>query len=88
MKSIIEELYYGNIEPTELNNGESALKLKRKLSELVKIEQELTAALADKDKERFLRCMEQYNELSGLSCADSFVSGFKLGAKFACEMFT
>lgn len=88
MKSIIEELYYGNIEPTELNNGESALKLKRKLGELAKIEQELTEALTDKDKERFLRCMEQYNEFSGLSCADSFVTGFKLGAKFACEMFT
>lgn len=88
MKSIIEELYYGNIEPTELNNGESALKLKRKLSELVKIEEELTEALTDGDKEKFLKCIEQYNEFSGLSCADSFVTGFKLGARFACEMFT
>lgn len=88
MKSIIEELYYGNIEPTELSNGESALKLKRKLSELAKSEHELASSLSDKDKEEFMKCIEQYNEFSGLSCADSFVTGFKLGARFACEIFT
>lgn len=88
MKSIIEELYYGNIEPTELNNGEISVKLKRKLKELTKSESAFSDTLTDKQKEELLRCLEHYNEFSSLSCADSFVTGFKLGARFACEMFT
>ena len=88
MRSIIEELYYGNLEPMELNNNESGRRLKRKLSELSESETEFAKALSEKEKEILSKYMEQCNEFTSLSCADSFVTGFKLGARFACEMFT
>ena len=88
MKSIIEEFYYGNLEPQEMNNSESSAKLKKKLRQLAESEAKLTAALSGDEKEAFLRYINQHNEFSALSCADSFATGFKMGAKFSLEMFS
>ncbi len=52
MSNIIEEFYYGNIEPQELST-EITPKLKKKLSALVKKEEELTEMLPEKEKELF-----------------------------------
>ena len=53
MYNIIEEFYYGNIEPQELTT-EITPKLKKKLSALVKKEVELTAMLPEKERELFV----------------------------------
>lgn len=86
MSNIIEELYYGNIEPQELNSELSA-KLKNKLSKLTENEEQLTAKLTTEDKELFLDYANTYNEFLSLSNSDSFMSGFRLGAKFTHDTF-
>jgi hypothetical protein len=50
MANIIEEFYYGNIEPQELNS-ELTYKLKKKLSSLADKEEQLTAHLDGEVKE-------------------------------------
>lgn len=86
MSTFIEELYYGNIEPQELNSELSA-RLKNKLSQLTEKEEQLTSKLADEDKELFLDYANTYNEFLSLSNSDSFMSGFRLGAKFTYDTF-
>ena len=86
MSSIIEEFYYGNIEPQELST-EITPKLKKKLSSLVKKEEELTAMLPEKEKELFANYVNAHNEFSSISNSDSFISGFRLGARFAYDTF-
>ena len=86
MSNIIEELYYGNIEPQELNSELSA-KLKNKLSKLTEKEEQFTAKLTTEDKELFLDYANTYNEFLSLSNSDSFMSGFSLGAKFTYDTF-
>ena len=86
MSNIIEELYYGNIELQELNSELSA-KLKKKLSNLAENEEQLTAKLTTEDKELFLNYANTYNEFLSLSNSDSFMSGFRLGAKFTHDTF-
>ena len=86
MSNIIEEFYYGNIEPQELTT-EITPKLKKKLSALVKKEEELTAMLPEKEKELFTNYVLAYNEFSSISICDSFISGFRLGAKFTYDTF-
>ncbi len=86
MSNVIEELYYGNLEPQELTT-EITPKLKKKLSELVKKEEELTAMLPEKEKELFANYVSAYNEFSNISNSDSFISGFRLGARFERDMF-
>ena len=86
MSSIIEEFYYGNIEPQELST-EITPKLKKKLSALVKKEEELTAMLPEKEKELFVNYVLAYNEFSSIGNSDSFISGFRLGARFIYDIF-
>lgn len=86
MSNIIEELYYGNLEPQELTT-EITPNLKKKLSVLAKKEEELSAMLPKKEKELFANYVDAYNEFSSTSNSDSFISGFRLGARFAYDTF-
>ena len=52
MSNVIEEFYYGNLEPQELTT-ELTPKLKKKLSEIVIKEEELTSKLSESEKELF-----------------------------------
>lgn len=86
MSTFIEDFYYGNIEPQEMNPELSA-SLKNKLSLLTAKEEQLTAKLTAEDKEMFFDYANAYNEFLSLSNTDSFMSGFRLGAKFTYDTF-
>ena len=86
MANIIEDFYYGNIEPQELNS-ELTHKLKKKLSSLADKEEQLTSQLNGKEKELFLAYVRAYTEFSSISNADSFITGFRLGARFTYDTF-
>ena len=86
MSNIIEELFYGNLEPQRLTT-ELTPKLKKKLSDLVKKEEELAAKLSDEEKELFSKYVSAYNEFSSISISDGFVSGFRFGARLIYDTF-
>ena len=86
MSNIIEDFYYGNIEPQEVSS-ELTPKLKKKLNNLAEKEEQLAARLTGEDKELFQNYVSTYIEFSTTSNADSFISGFRLGAKFTYETF-
>lgn len=86
MSNIIQDFYYGNIEPQELNS-EITPKLKNKLSILAEKEEQLTTKLTGEEKELFLKYASAFNEFSSISNSDSFISGFRLGAKFTYDAF-
>ena len=86
MSTFIEKFYYSNIAPQEVNT-ELTPKLKKKLSNLAEKEEQLTARLTGEDKELFQSYVSAYIEFSTTSNADSFISGFRLGAKFTYETF-
>ena len=86
MFNLIEQFYYGNIESQALST-EITPKLKKKLNALVKKEEELTGMLPEKEKELFTNYVLAYNEFSSIGNSDSFISGFRLGARFAYDTF-
>ena len=86
MSTFIEDFYYGNIEPQEVNS-ELTPKLKKKLNQLAEKEEQLTVRLTGEDKELFQNYVSAYIEFSTTSNADSFISGFRLGARFTYETF-
>ena len=86
MSNIIEDFYYGNIEPQEFTT-EITSRLKKKLSELVKKEEKLTSKLSEEEKELFANYVSAYNEFSSISISDGFVSDFRLGARFTYDTF-
>ena len=86
MSNIIEDFYYGNIEPQEVNSELTPI-LKKQLSNLAEKEEQLTARLNGEDKELFQNYVNAYIEFSTTSNADSFITGFRLGAKFTYATF-
>ena len=86
MSNIIEELFYGNLEPQELTT-ELTPRLKKKLSELAKKEEELPSKLSQEEKELFSNYVSAYNEFSSISISDGFISGFRFGARFTYDTF-
>ena len=86
MPGFIEEFYYGNIEPQESNNELKAV-LKKKLDSLTETEKELSEKIPNKDQELLERYIEKNLDFLTTSVADSFVKGFRVGAKFVLDTF-
>lgn len=86
MSGFIEDFYYGNIEPQEISTTLST-ELKRKLDLLSHSEEQLTSTLIDEEKELFIKYTSQSSEFLCLSNADSFIAGFRLGARFTYDTF-
>lgn len=86
MSDFIEDFYYGNIEPQEISTTLST-ELKRKLDLLSQAEEQLTSKLTDEEKELFIKYASQSSEFLCISNADSFIAGFRLGARFTYDTF-
>lgn len=86
MSDFIEDFYYGNIEPQECNT-ELNSELKKKLDLLAQTEEQLTSKLTDEEKVLFMKYASRSSEFLCISNADSFISGFRLGAKFTYDTF-
>ena len=82
---ILEELWYGNIEPTEY--GSSTSSEYKELRRLVdRNEMDLRATMTDAQKELFNRYLESVLEYQTLSELMLFQNSFKLGARLAIEI--
>ena len=86
MSKFIEEFYYGNIEPQERSSGLKS-ELKKKLNMLTQTEEQLTSKLTEEEKDLFTKYISQSNDFLCASNVDSFIAGFRLGAKFTYDMF-
>ena len=84
---ILEELWYGNIEPTEYGSLPSPeYKELRRLVD--RNETDLRATMTDTQKELFNRYLESVLEYQTLSELMLFQNSFKLGARLAIEVMT
>ena len=82
---ILEELWYGNIEPTDY--GTSPSPKYRELRRLVdRNETDLRATMTDAQKELFTRYLENVMEYQTLSELMLFQNSFKLGARLMVEV--
>ena len=82
---ILEELWYGNIEPTEYDASPS--QEYRELRRLVdRNETNLRASMTDAQKELFTRYLESVMEYQTLSELMLFQNSFKLGARLMVEV--
>ena len=86
MKSIIKELYFGNIEP-QARNFENDSFLQKQMSILSRCEQTLTEKLTGDEKKTFLAFANTSNIALSETELDRFIVGFRLGAKFVYDIF-
>ena len=86
MKNIITELYYGNIDP-QVRGFKKDSYLQKQMSILSKSEAELTDKLDGEVKKAFLSFANASSAILGESELDSFIVGFRLGARFIYDTF-
>lgn len=86
MESIIEELYYGNITPSERSyrkTGEYAHILQL----VTRNEEKLTETLTKAQKETLEKFNDGTSEISSMTEVTAFSLGFKLGLRLTAESF-
>lgn len=82
---ILEEFWYGNIEPTEYDT--SSHKEYKKLVELIfRNEEKLKATMTDEQKELFSRYTDAVREYQTMVECLLFQNSFKLGARMMLEV--
>ena len=82
---ILEEFWYGNIEPAEYDI--STCKEYRKLQELIcRNEEKLRATMTDEQKERFEKYTDCTREFQTITDCLIFQNGFKSGARMMMEV--
>ena len=85
MRSILEELWYGNVGP---NTGcrEATAEENQLMGYITKHHEDLEATLTDKQKETLEKFDDCYAELMEMSEREIFGYAFKLGARIAIEV--
>lgn len=86
MNNFIKDFYYGNIDPQARAFKKNSLT-KKALDSINDIEERLTKLLNNEEKKLFLDFVNANGELLGESTLDSFILGFRLGAKFTYDTF-
>lgn len=86
MLNIIEELFYNNIDPQArmVRNGSN---LQKQLGLMSDYEEQLTRTLKDEERKLFLAFVNSVSEVQAESQLDSFMVGFRLGARFVFDTF-
>lgn len=82
---ILEEFWYGNIEPTEYDTS-ACKEYKEALRLITKNEEKLQATMANGQKELFSRYTDAVREYQTIAECLLFQSNFKLGARIMLEV--
>ena len=82
---ILEEFWYGNIEPTDYD-ADASKEYKEVLRLISRNEEKLRATMTDEQKELFSRytdCVQEFQTMTGYLL---FQNSFKLGARMMLEV--
>lgn len=83
--SILEEFWYGNIEPAEYNTS-SCLEYKKALQMIGRNEERLIASMTGAQKELFGRYTDSVREFQAIAECLLFQNSFRLGARMMLEI--
>lgn len=86
MTNFIEEFYYGNLDPQARSTKENKT-VQKQMEVLMLNEDYLTEKLSGESKKKFLEFVNAWGVVNGESNLDSFIMGFRLGAKFTYDTF-
>ena len=82
---LLEELWYGNIEPTEFD-ADAGKDYKETLHLITRNEEKLQATMTDEQKELFSRYTDCVREQQSIAECLLFQNSFRLGARIMLEV--
>ena len=86
MPNILEDLYYGNLSPSQraVRPGSKVQKLSQKRCDL---DAKLKNSFTEEQRANFEQYLSVTADLLDANCLDGFITGFRLGARFTHEIF-
>ena len=85
-KSILQNLYDGQIYPSETITEKNNHEYKRVSKVLAEIKGGFVENLSDEEREKFAKIEELHYELGGVYSYEGFAHGFRLGVKLLIEV--
>ena len=87
MQNIIEELWYGNICPSD-GCRKTTPEVKEQMGYIADHHETLSGMLTEKQKETLEKFDDCWGELTDINEREIFVYAFKLGARIAIDVLT
>ena len=84
--SVIEELWYGDLDPQEKSFGEDP-KIQEMQLQAMRTYEKLKAELSDEDFEKVEKHLEETEKINAAYAKNAFTYGFRIGMRFVIESF-
>ena len=84
MRRVLEELYYGNIEPCDRQIASNS-KLRRLIKRAAECEDQLIDRLHEEEQEILDRLVTAHHEIDSIMAMENFILGFRLGVRLMAE---
>ena len=84
MRTILEDLYYGNITPGAQQIAPNS-ELKRATDRVARFESQLTERLDETGQTILAKFVESKDEAASITALENFILGFRLGARIMME---
>ena len=84
MRKILEDLYYGNIRPSE-QMMKANYKLRRAVEIAAKCEDQLFERLGEAERELLTELIGAQHEIDSITTAETFIQAFRLGIRIMAE---
>ena len=84
MRRTLEDLYFGNITPTEQKMTPDS-ELKKAVDRVVRYENQLTELLDEDGQTILTKLIRSQHEINSITALENFILGFRLGARIMAE---
>ena len=84
MRTILEDLYYGNITPNEQRMVPDS-EMKKAVDRVASCEKQLMEQIGETEQETLTKLIRSQHEINSITATENFILGFRLGARLMVE---
>ncbi len=84
MRTTLEDLYYGNITPSEQRMVPGS-EMKKAADRVASCEKQLMEQLGEAEQEILTKLIRSQHEINSITATENFILGFRLGVRLMAE---
>ena len=84
MRTTLENLYYGNITPSEQQMVPGS-EMKKAVDRVAKYENQLMEQLEETERETLTKLIRSQHEINSITATENFILGFRSGVRIMAE---
>ena len=84
MRKTLEDLYYGNITPSEQQMTPGS-EMEKAVTRVASCEKQLMEQLDETEQDALTKLIRSQHEINGITALENFIMGFRLGVRIMAE---